>query len=51
MLLASAVLCTSCLNSDNDFVYDDDAAITAFTLGNINQTFFCKTKDGLRDSS
>ena len=51
MLLASAVLCTSCLNSDDDFVYDDDAAITAFTLGNINQTFFCKTKDGLRDSS
>lgn len=51
LLLASAVLCTSCLNSDNEYVYDDDAAITAFTLGNINQTFFCKTKDGLRDSS
>ena len=51
LLLASAVLCTSCLNSDNEYVYDDDAAITAFTLGNINQTFSCKTKDGLRDSS
>lgn len=51
LLLASAVLCTSCLNSDNEYVYDDDAAITAFTLRNINQTFFCKTKDGLRDSS
>lgn len=51
LLLASAVLCTSCLDSDNEYVYDDDAAITAFTLGNINQTFFCKTKDGLRDSS
>lgn len=51
LLLASAVLCTSCLDSDNEYVYDDDAAITAFTLGNINQTFSCKTKDGLRDSS
>ena len=51
LLLASAVLYTSCLDSDNEYVYDDDAAITAFTLGNINQTFSCKTKDGLRDSS
>lgn len=50
-LMASVLLCSSCLNSDDDYVYNDDAAITAFTLGNINQTFHCKTKDGLRDSS
>ena len=36
MALASLLTYTSCMDNENiEYVYDDDSAITAFTLGNV----------------
>lgn len=51
MMMAVAVTCVSCLGDGDEYEYTDNTGITAFTLGNLKQTFHRKTKDGLRDST
>lgn len=40
----------SCLESDNDYTYTDDCAISSFSVTTAKQNTFVKTSDGLRDS-
>ena len=51
MMMAVALTCASCLGDGDEYEYTDNTGITAFTLGNLKQTFHRKTKDGLRDST
>lgn len=47
MLLSSLLLLASCLgDNDNDYVYDDNTAITAFQVNTVNQYLHTKAKDG-----
>ncbi len=47
MLLATAVLCASCLSSEEEeYTYYDDTAITAFTLGTLNKYTHTTTSAG-----
>ena len=50
LLLATVLLMTSCLESDNDYTYTDDCAISSFSVTTAKQNTFVKTSDGLRDS-
>lgn len=48
----SVFMLTSCLGGDDDdIVYYDDTAITAFSLGTLNVYHVTKAKDGVRDST
>jgi hypothetical protein len=50
LLFAMGVLCTSCLgDSDEEYTYYDDTAITGFSLGTLNRNLYLTTDDG-RDS-
>lgn len=52
IIFLSMMAMTSCLGtSEDNTIYYDDTAITAFSLGTLNITRHVKTKDGLRDSS
>ena len=48
LLMAMALLMASCLkdDNDNDYTYYNDTAITAFSLGTINQYVSSKTASG-----
>lgn len=50
LLLATVFLMASCLESDNDYTYTDDCAISSFSVTTAKQNTFVKTSDGLRDS-
>ena len=50
LLLATVLLMASCLESDNDYTYTDDCAISSFSVTTAKQNTFVKTSDGLRDS-
>lgn len=50
LLLATVFLMASCLDSDNDYTYTDDCAISSFSVTTAKQKTFVKTSDGLRDS-
>lgn len=50
LLLATVFLMVSCLESDNDYTYTDDCAISSFSVTTAKQNTFVKTSDGLRDS-
>lgn len=50
LLLATVFLMASCLDSDNDYTYTDDCAISSFSVTTAKQNTFVKTSDGLRDS-
>ena len=50
LLLATVFLMASCLESDNDYTYNDDCAISSFSVTTAKQNTFVKTSDGLRDS-
>lgn len=50
LLLATVFLMASCLESDNDYTYTDDCAISSFSVTTAKQNTFMKTSDGLRDS-
>ena len=50
LLLATVFLMASCLESDNDYTYADDCAISSFSVTTAKQNTFVKTSDGLRDS-
>ena len=50
LLLATVLLMASCLESDNDYTYTDNCAISSFSVTTAKQNTFVKTKDGLRDS-
>jgi hypothetical protein len=46
-MLSAVLLLTSCLSNDNDDIdYPSDAAIIAFSLGNLNRQMTTKAKDG-----
>lgn len=48
----SVFMLASCLGSDDDeTVYYDDTAITAFTLGTLNVSHLTKASDGITDST
>lgn len=47
LLLSAVMLCTSCLGSDDDdTTYYDDTAITAFSLGTLNQYLHTTSSSG-----
>ncbi len=46
MLFSSILLLASCLDSDNDFVYNDDAAITSFSVSTVKRKVYTKTSAG-----
>ena len=50
LLLATVLLMASCLESDNDYTYTDDCAISSFSVTTAKQNTFVRTSDGLRDS-
>ena len=50
LLLATVFLMASCLESNDDYTYTDDCAISSFSVTTAKQKTFVKTKDGLRDS-
>ena len=50
LLLTTVLLMASCLESDNDYTYTDDCAISSFSVTTAKQNTFVKTSDGLRDS-
>lgn len=50
LLLATVFLMASCLESDNDYTYTDDCAISSFSVTTAKQNTFVKTSDRLRDS-
>ena len=50
LLLATVFFIASCLESDNDYTYTDDCAISSFSVTTAKQNTFVKTSDGLRDS-
>ena len=50
LLLATVFLMASCLESNDDYTYTDDCAISSFSVTTAKQNTFVKTKDGLRDS-
>ena len=50
LLLATVLLMASCLESDNDYTYTDDCAISSFSVTTAKQNTFVKTSDRLRDS-
>lgn len=50
LLLATVFLMASCLESDNDYTYTDDCAISSFSVTTAKQNTFVKTSNGLRDS-
>lgn len=47
MLLSSLLMLASCLgDNDNEYVFDDNTAITAFQVNTVNQYLHTKAKDG-----
>lgn len=46
MLLSSILLLASCLNSDDDFVYNDDAAITSFSVSGVKRYIHTTSSTG-----
>ena len=50
LLLATVFLMASCLESNDDYTYTDDCAISSFSVTTAKQNTFVKTSDGLRDS-
>ncbi len=46
MLFSSILLLASCLDSDNDFVYNDDAAVTSFSVTTVKRYVHTKSSAG-----
>ena len=51
LLFSTVLTFSSCLGSDDDYTYTDDAAITSFSLGTLKRYITTKASDGVTDST